>query len=516
MSNLSNDSLFQLIKSLEKSEKRNFKLFATRNSSSEDLMTIKLFDALDKMDEYDENLLLKKNKSIKKLQLSNIKAALYKELLSSLRLLKEDVNIDIVLNKMMDHARILYKRGLFLQSLKMLEKMKEIGYEYNQISFLQQALFLEKKIESYFITRSMEDRAESLAIESDKINKSLVNANRLSNLSLRLYSRYIQYGHARDEQESLRIQEYFENNLEVKDSDAEGFYERLYLYQSYSWVTFIKQDFLLYYRYTQKWVNLYFESPQMAEVETLAYIKGMHNLMLAHFMLQNHKGLVTTIADFENFAQSRIVLQNSNNLVQAFIYLYIAKINLQFLVGDFDKGLDLVPVILGQLDQYELYMDKHRALVFYYKIACLYFGTGDNDNTIIYLNKIINWKVNLRSDLQCYARLLHLIAHYELGNYELLEYLSKSVYRFMAKMQYLSKVEEEIFDFLKKSIRIGVNTLKKEFEVLLVNIKKYEGNRYESRAFMYLDIISWLESKINNVPVQDVISQKYKMRKGRN
>jgi hypothetical protein len=34
--------------------------------------------------------------------------------------------------------------------------------------------------------------------------------------------------------------------------------------------------------------------------------------------------------------------------------------------------------------------------------------------------------------------------------------------------------------------------------------------RLETRAFSYLDIISWLESKINNVNVQDVIREKYK------
>jgi hypothetical protein len=37
-----------------------------RNSSAEDLKMTQLFDALDKMDEYDEELLLKKNESIKK------------------------------------------------------------------------------------------------------------------------------------------------------------------------------------------------------------------------------------------------------------------------------------------------------------------------------------------------------------------------------------------------------------------------------------------------------------------
>ncbi len=109
MPNRSTDALFQLVKSLEKSEKRNFKLYVKRNSSSENLKTIQLFDALDKMNDYDESLLLKKNKSITKQQLSNIKAQLYRQILSSLRIIKDENNIDIQLHEQMDHARILYQ-----------------------------------------------------------------------------------------------------------------------------------------------------------------------------------------------------------------------------------------------------------------------------------------------------------------------------------------------------------------------------------------------------------------------
>ena len=127
----------------------------------------------------------------------------------------------------------------------------------------------------------------------------------------------------------------------------------------------------------------------------------------------------------------------------------------------------------------------------------------------IYLNRIINQKGDLRTDLQCYSRLLNLIAHYELGNFDLLEYLIKSVYRYMAKMENLSKVEEEMFVFLRHSFQVGARALKPEFEKLLVKLKKYEGNALESRAFVYLDVISWLESKISGVNVQDVIRDKF-------
>jgi len=509
MPNRSSDTLFQLIKSLEKSEKRNFKLYITRNSASEDLKSIQLFDALDKMEEYDEAQLLSKNKNLRKAQLSNAKAHLYREILSSLRLIRQEENIDIQLHEQLDYARILYNKGLYLQSLKTLDRIKENAKAHNQVTFLLQVLFFEKTIESLHITRSMQDRADQLASEVDTVNEQLRLISQLSNLSLELYSWYIRNGVARNEKDEEAVQEFFEKQLPANINEVQGFYEKLYLYQSFSWYAFIRQDFLMYYRYTQRWVDLFEREPFMVAIETSHYIKGMHNLLGAHFDLLNDEKFRETLNKFETFSESDIVKNNVNNRIQTFVYLYISKLNQHFIDGTFTEGITLVPYIEEKLKEYWMYLDRHRILVFYYKIACLYFGSGDYEKTIDYLNKIINWKVDLRTDLQCYSRLLHLIAHYELGNFDLLEYLIKSVYRFMAKMGNLSLVEEEIFRFLRKSFNLSPGKLRPEFEKLVEKLKEFEGNRFETRAFMYLDIISWMESKIRHVPVQDVIRKKY-------
>ena len=509
MPNRSSDALFQLIKSLEKSEKRNFKLYITRNSSSLDLKSIQLFDAMDKMDEYDEAQLLNKNKNIRKAQLSNAKAHLYREILSSLRLIRNDDNIDIQLHEQLDYARILYNKGLYLQSLRTLDRIKESAREHHQDTFLLEVLFFEKAIESLHITRSMQDRADQLAGELDGVNDRVRLISQLSNLALQLYSWYIRHGVARNEKDEAAVQEFFEAAMPADLSQCLGFYEKLYLYQSYVWYGFIRQDFLMYYRYTQKWVDLFEREPFMLAVETSQYVKGMHNLLGAHFDLLNDQKFRETLKQFEAFSHSDLVVNNVNNRIQTFVYLYISKLNQHFIDGTFTEGLSLVPYIEEKLTAYWIYLDRHRILVFYYKIACLYFGSGDYEKTIDYLNKIINWKVDLRTDLQCYSRLLHLIAHYELGNFDLLEYLTKSVYRFMAKMESLSLVEEEIFRFLRKAFLVTPDRLKPEFSKLLEKLKTYEKSRFETRAFMYLDVISWLESKIAGVPVQDVIREKF-------
>jgi hypothetical protein len=327
MPNRFSDTLFQLIHSLQKSEKRNFKLYIKRNSAKEDLKIIQLFDVIDKLQEYDEKALLKKLPSVEKPQLANLKAHLYKQVLASLRLLKTSENIDLQLHEQLDYARILYNKGLYLQSLKILDKIKELARSYNQDSFLIQVISLEKKIETLHITRSMQDRADQLTSEAIEINERRKIITQLSNLALQLYSWYIKNGHARNEEDEAGVKKFFSKQLPGEAHKLTGFYERLYLYQSYCWYAFIRQDFLMYYRYTQKWVDLFHEQEFMISVETGHYIKGMHNLLNAHFDLRNFREFKIALAQFEKFSYSDASNHHDNFRIQTFVYIYSAKIN---------------------------------------------------------------------------------------------------------------------------------------------------------------------------------------------
>ena len=510
MPNRFTDTLFQLVRSLEKAEKRHFKLYIKRSSGNEDLKIVELFDAMDKLEEYDETLLLKKLKSIKKPQLSNVKVHLYKQLLASLRLLKSADSIDLQLNEQFDYAHILYKKGLFAQSLKILDKAKETAKANHKVNFLLQAIALEKRIETLHISRSMQTRAEQLSAEINEVNQRIDTLARLSNLAMLLYSWFIKNGHARNEKDEEGVKAYLKEHLPQNAWDQDGFYEQLYLYQSYTWYAFIRQDFLMYYRYAQKWVDIFDAKPLMIRVETGHYIKGLHTLLNAHFDLRNYQKFDETLKKFEKFALTDRVRLHDNFRTQAFVYIYSAKINQHNMLGTFNEGVKLVPHLLEQLKENELFIDSHRFMVFNYKIASMYFGSGDFATCIDYLQKIINENAEVRSDLQSYSRLLHLMAHYELGNFELMEYLTKSVYRFMAKKENLTVVEEEMFKFLRKSFHISRVKLQQELENFLDKIKGLEKNRFETRAFAYLDIISWVESKVYRKTMGEILQEKYR------
>ena len=470
---------------------------------------ISLFDYIDKTKNYSDEAAVKSIAGIKKDQLSNIKANLYRQLLKSLRLnfVQQDKISGIREN--IDFARMLYEKGLYKQSLKLLEKSKTVAKSLEQQVLYLEILEFEKQIELRYITRSPGHRTDELTSQTNKTIDRISLTNQLSNLSLQLYSLYLKVGYIRDEKDANMVKHVFKANLPQFDESKLTFYQKLHLYQAYAWYSYILQDFVKYYRYSHKWVEL-FDNDLKLEIEFEAYLKGMHNLLTAQFnTLQYHK-LSNTLKQLEsiNIEDARV----AENIKLAFhIYRFTHKIEKYFIEGSFTEGVSIVEEIEQFIEENSYKMDAHRVLVLYYKIACLYFGSGDNKNAIVYLNKIIGVKdTDLRQDIHCFARILNLIAHYEMGNEDLVDYQIRSVYRFLAKMDELHRVQLEIFRFLKNLQKISRDQIQDEFEVLKVKLESLKKEKYEQRPFLYLDIISWLDSKVHDVPVQDIIQKNFK------
>ncbi|MEM1321326.1 MAG: hypothetical protein AAGG75_13810 [Bacteroidota bacterium] len=505
------DYLINLIKSLTKAEKRHFKLFVSRNQSSEELLFIQLFDLIDKQKGYDEVLILHKIPGIKKQQLSNLKAHLYKQLLLSLRLLHRNQNPDIELRERVDYARVLYNKGLYRQSLEILDKTKQKARQCRKYTLCLEILDFEKHIEAQYITRSIDTRADELTKDAELLSRKVNGANQFSNLSLHLYSLYLKLGYVRNEKDYYFIREYFISNLPEHRIQELGFYEKLYLFQAYCWYFFMIHDFLHYYKYTQKWVNLFHKDEQMMRLETPLYLKGLHNLLTSLFMLWHYSRFMEVLNELEGFAANKKFHINTNVESVTYLYLYIHRINRHSIEGTFSEGLALVAPLMQIIRKNTYNWDEHRIMVFYYKIACMYFGSGDNENAIVYLNKIINQRnSNIREDIQCFARILCLIAHFELGNENLIEYQVKSVYRFLTKMEDLHQAQQEILKFLRRLPRVQPADLKMAFTRLHQKLERLRSAPYEKRPFLYLDIISWLESKIEGRSVQEVIHSKFR------
>jgi hypothetical protein len=186
------------------------------------------------------------------------------------------------------------------------------------------------------------------------------------------------------------------------------------------------------------------------------------------------------------------------------------------MLGEFESGTRIVRALENELNKFIPMLDRHSLLLFYYKIACLYFGSGNYKKAIYWLNKIYNEKeIDLRQDIYSFVRILLLICHFELGNSELLESSIRSAYRYFIKKGALSRYQKYILTFLRDLfVDYSDRNLKRKFLLLKGQLILLEKNIFERRAFMYLDIISWLESKIENRTIQEIIKEKAKTKIG--
>ncbi len=502
------DKLVALVKSLTKAEKRSFRLFVNRNPSAGDSMFMQLFDLILKDQSYNDKLALNKIEGLKKSQLSNLKANLYKQILSCLRLLERNKIDEIQVREQIDYAKILYEKGLYKPCLELLDKAKKQALEINYETLALSILYFEKRIESQHVTRSMSAKADALSLQSNQLLENIALTNQLSNASLLLYGRYLRHGYIKNKEEYKELKAYVEKLLPELDSNNLEFYQKLYLYQSYVWFYNMCQDFPNYFKYAMKWVDLFDKNPKRKATVTTPYIKGHHNVLNALFMagkLDRFNKEYRRLLLFDIY-QKPHPTQNEISLYYLFRWTHF--LNKVFLNADYETSNELAELekIIAE-NRYG--WDLNRRLVLYYKLGSVYFGIGDLDKTREYLNKITNNNYpNFREDIQSFARMLNLIANFDLGNIELVNYRLRSLYRYLSNMKELGEVQLEIIKFLRKTTQIKEEDINSEFQKLKDKLEVIEQKPYEKRPFLYLDIISWLESKIEGTTIKQVIQNK--------
>ncbi|MEW6467447.1 MAG: hypothetical protein AB1458_00905 [Bacteroidota bacterium] len=518
MSNSTNDNLFRLVKSMTKAEKRYFKLTASPLHDIRGKKFVLLFDYMEKRKRYDERQFLLATPSVKPIQIHNLKAHLQKQILDSLRQYHARTSSDMKIRAQIDSALLLYNKGLYDLSLKVIDKAKRMAVSDDRSTLLLEIMDLEKMALMHTVSENNESRVNRIITETRSVVKSIQNISTFSNLAARLSSFYVKMGFVRDRHDHERVRRFFHSSLPRHSGKKLSFQENLYLCYSYvSYYSFV-QDFGKSYIYARKWVALFEERPDMIRHKPELYLKGLNHLLAAENKLFLFREFEETYKKLLKVHSIKGLELTENIQIALFKYKYMHKINHYFMMGDFTGGTKIISVAENELDRFSERMDKHYILLFWYKVACLYFGAGSFRKAIAWLNRIINSRdVDLREDILSFARILNLIAHYELGNYDLVESHIKSTYRFLLKKEEHFLYHRLILRFLKN---LGKETegrgLIRKFVELKKQLLPLERHPYERRPFLYFDIISWLESKEKGKPVEEIIRAraKAKMKRG--
>ena len=498
------DSLFKLIKSMTKADKRNFKLYAKRVQGDESLKFIKLFDVLDKMETLDQSKLLERLDNIKKGQLSNLKRHLYSQILISLRLISIGRQKAIEIREQIDFSQVLYSKGLYLQSLKLLQRAKKIAEKEELDLLTLEIIELQKVIESRHITNSGPLRNDALTHEAQATIKKVDRSIMLSNLRVNLHSYYIRNSHVKNDNERISIIKYFNERLPSVEEVGLGFPEIVYLYQCYVWYHYILLDFEKCYSFAEKWISTFEQNPDLKLLDKDLYMRGYHYLLTAAFNMKDLEKLEKHLQELEVFRKANYAKFNENSKIFSFLYVHWARYNVHFLKGTYPEALKIIPRSLRRIKLYRKRIAHHRVMVLYFKIAWAYLGDGQPGKCVTYISKIINDDIeDFREDIQSYSRLLYLMAHYDLENLELMPYLVRTVDSYFKKVKTQNQLQVSTLKFFKKIQNATISARQDLLIDLRVDLLEVYKDPYELRSFLYLDVLSWVNARIDKLQKLD-------------
>lgn len=496
------DQLFRLIKSLSKAEKRSFRLYANRTMSSQERKFLQLFDALDRLDDYQEEQLLERLPGTTKSQLSNLKRHLYKQILTSLRLIYIQRYVDIEIREQLDFARILYGKGMYMDALRLLERIKQTAVEHHQDVLHLEVLEFQKMIEARHITRSrqIDQKMDHLLVESTHRSLITLATSELNNLNIQIHGYYIEKGHAKTAAEQAELIDQWRGMQPVtlRDSAVGTFFEKVNLAQAHMWYHYTALRIHLAREHARSWVNLFELNEQMLEMDPDLYMRSLYYLLVFYFLEDNKEEYEIYLSKFEHFLETRGGDFNANSRLIAFVYFQLCKLNRFFLHQDYEGGRRYVQQILPELEELSIHMDDHRRMLFYYKFAYLSFAQGRLDEALEYLNEILTINSGfLREDIHYNALLLQILCHYELGNYDFLEYRLNSLRRLLNHGKEVFETQRLGEELLRALLRTPLAERRKVLENYTQRIAALQLDPSEQKALKYIDLPGWIDRQLN-------------------
>ncbi len=502
------DDLFSLVKSMSASEKRYFKMHGLGNK--EDSKFAMLFDLIDKQEVFDEGNFSSETLFITPGQLPNLKSNLYKKILQSLRRFHLPNTIDAQIREMIDYAHLLFNRSQYKQCANQLKKAKALAKKSSNPEMILVILKWQKNVVLQTASGDARKQVREIIIESKEANQRINNINQFTSIQLELNALYQKIGFIRNSTDHTRVRQIFDSSMPTLDEVKLSAIEKFSLYSLYINYYFFIQDFEQGYHFAKKWMALY-DNPILIKTKLESYIQALNSLMIAQSRLGLYQEFYQSKRKFRKIRFLSNITFTENINKKLFKYSYVHEFNGLFMQGHFTEGVRMLDRIKPELEAYYNQLDAHSRVIMFYKIACLYIGDSQFSESLNWLNMIINYEnVDIREDVHGFARILSLICHYEIGNTDVIDYYIRSTYRFLLKKKNLQLYQKYILNFLRRlgSVRITNEEMIVRFNLLRSQLIPLENNPYEKRAFIYFDIISWLESKIENRPVQEVIREK--------
>jgi hypothetical protein len=491
------DDIYELVRSLSAAEKRYLKIQLTKGTGKASNSMV-LFEAIDTLEEYDEEKLRKKLKKSSFVKyLSAEKANLYDAIMRAMRSFHADRTIDTRIVELLQEERFLREKGLNGLRGKALDKAEALARKYERFSYLSEVLqaqneliteFEDKKLseginakvaemEELSATRSLFDRLLAInaevfmTVRSGADLKNPSNRNHIDTLASEVRASEHRLG------ESFRLQRLFHSTLGHYHGAIGELQERMH--------------------HSNAIVLLFDEYRHMQTEESQLYKTALANYL-------THAHAISDYSRFEEVLKILRSLPTDSYYAEGEVFQNVYFLSHLYYInnGRFEDAADLVPEIKQGLETFARKINRSRELSFKYNIMVMYFLMHRFKEAREWSEMLLEEKSDIRQDLQTANRILYPVICYELGKFDLMESITRSAYRYLLGQQRLHDFERLVIRYLQ-SMPFSNDSV--DFGKKLGGFSSELETLTEKRAVGFEEMTLWIRSKQSGRLMRELI-----------
>lgn len=502
---LKSESLIQLVNSLAKQEKKEFSIYTSNKENKDYIFLFKLIDEKRITDPED----LRKNFLKERPQSSFNAVVVYLfnlliEILTKLRM--EQDSYFLLFNELL-HVRVLYEKSMYSECLHLLKKVKEKAIYYEN----HFALLMAQRLElNYLLTLDFEELNEKRLLNKQykmkNTLKSISQLNEQSSLHELLKYRMINKGVSRSLIETQMLDDLVTSEISIVANAGVENFEIKKNHQLFQANYFIMVgDYKAAFNSFVELNKLFEENSHLWHNPPVYYLMTIEGMLESLRIVHNYEGMNYFIEKLEKLTSASSSFQ-LNVAYVIFIYRLFSFIDR----GEFLEANEWISNNQDSLiDKISLLKDQQQAVILLY-IALTHLCNGEFRKAKKKLALIVGRGNCYSLSLFRTIRLVNMMIHYELGDFDYIQSETRSIKREMSKNKELSlRVESFLLKFLNYSF---VNQDKKsrpeiwkhmESEVLAL----YQ-DKYENQTLHKFDFVAWVESKVLNIPLSNILKRK--------
>lgn len=503
---LKSESLIHLINNLTKQEKKEFSLYISNKPEKDYIFLFRLIDdkKISDPEELKMAFLVAKPAS----SFNTVVIYLFDLLIDILtRLRTEQDSYYLLFNELL-HARVLYEKSMYQECFQVLKKVKEKAVYYEN----HFALLVAQRLElNYLLTLDFEDMDEQKLLNKQyKMNntlKSIRQLNEQSSLYELLKYRMINRGASRSLEETQKLDDLVTSEISIVASAGVENFEIKKNHQLFQANYFITVgDYKAAFNSFVELNKLFEENSHLWNNPPVYYLMTVEGMLESLRIMHNYEGMNYFIEKLAKLSSPSSSFQ-LNVMYVIFIYRLFSFID----AGDFDKaGIWIAEHQASLIDKMLLLKEQQQAEMSLY-IALIHLGNGEYRKARKRLSATIGRGHLYSLPLFRTIRIVNVMIHYELGDIDYIQSEIRSIKREMSKNKgYNLKVESFLLKFLNYSFADTNRKKRAEiWESMAEEVHALYADKYETQILRKFDFVAWVEAKIFEVPLSDILKREH-------